>query len=81
MRLALDLYGQQINCPLHLHLTEFNLKKHFRGQSVTTEYKARPLAYFYETLDRLNLKFPSEMNISEPVDLQKDQEFEDAINR
>ncbi|CAF3834373.1 unnamed protein product [Rotaria sordida] len=81
VRLALDLYGQQITCPLHLHLTDFNLPKRFRRQRAVVHYHARPFPYFYETLERLKLKFPDDLNMNKPFEQQVDQEFEDAINR
>ena len=77
----MDLYGQQINCPLHLHLTDFNLRKIYRGQSAVVHYRAPPFAYFYETLERLKLKFPDELEMDKPFQPNLDQEFEDAINQ
>ena len=77
----MDLYGQQITCPLHLHLTDFNLPKLYRGQRAVVQYRAAPFPYFYETLKRLNLKFPEELDLNKPFEQNLDQEFEDAINR
>lgn len=81
VRLALNLYGQQIVCPLHLHLTDFNLPKKYRGQRAVVHYQAKPLPYFYETLERLQLKFPIQLNMTKPEEQKIDPEFEDAINR
>ncbi len=81
VRLALDLYGQQITCPLHLHLTDFNLPKKFRGQPAVVHYQARPFPYFYETLERLKLTFPDDLDMNKPLEQNVDQEFEDVINQ
>lgn len=81
VRLALDLYGQQITCPLHLHLTDFNLPQKFRRQRAVVHYRAPPFSYFYETLERLNLKFPDDLELNKPFEPQVDHEFENAINR
>jgi hypothetical protein len=75
VRVALDLYGQNI------HLTDFHLPKKFRGQGAIVHYQARPFPYFYETLKRLQLKFPADMNLDEPADQKNDQEFDVAIDR
>ncbi|UJR25220.1 hypothetical protein I4U23_006572 [Adineta vaga] len=80
IRLALDLYGQQIACPLHLHLTDFNLPKKYRRQPAIVHYQARPFPYFYETLERLKLKFPEELDLNTPFEQRTDEEFEKAIN-
>jgi hypothetical protein len=79
--LALDLYGQQIICPLHLHLADFNLSKKYRRQSAIVHYRASPFPYFYETLERLKLKFPDDLEMNKPFEENRDQEFEDVINR
>lgn len=81
VRLALDLYGQQITCPLHLHLTDFNLSKKYRQQRAVLHFQAPPFPYFYETLDRLKLKFPDDLDLNQPFEQRTDEEFEDAIQR
>jgi hypothetical protein len=81
VRLALDLYGQQMTCPLHLHLTDFNLSKTYRRQRAIIHHQARPFPYFYETLERLKLKFPEDLDLNKPFEENIDQEFEDAIER
>jgi hypothetical protein len=64
-----------------LHLTDFDLPKKYRGQSAVVHYQARPLPYFHQTLERLQLKFPSDLKMNEPAEQQIDKEFEDAIIR
>ena len=81
VRLALDLFGLQIVCPLHLHLTDFNLPKKYRRQPISVHYQARPFPYFYETLERLKLTFPEDLDLNKPFEQHIDQEFEEAINR
>ncbi|CAF0933142.1 unnamed protein product [Adineta ricciae] len=81
VRLALDLYGLQIVCPLHLHLTDFNLPKKYRRQPISVHYQARPFPYFYETLERLKLTFPEDLDLNKPFEQHIDHEFEEAINR
>ncbi|CAF2494010.1 unnamed protein product [Rotaria sp. Silwood2] len=81
VRIALDVYDQQIICPLHLHLTDFNLPKKYHRQRAVVHYRAPPFPYFYETLERLKLKFPDDFDMNKPFEQQVDQEFEDAINR
>lgn len=81
VRLALDLYGQQITCPLHLHLADFNLAQNYRRQRATVHYRAPPFSYFYETLERLQLKFPDELGMEKPFEQNLDQEVEDVVKR
>ncbi|CAF5060466.1 unnamed protein product, partial [Rotaria sp. Silwood1] len=81
VRIALDLYGQQIICPLHLHLTDFNLPKKYRQQRAIVHFHARPFPYFYETLERLKLKFPDDLDMNKPFEQQIHQEFEEVLNR
>ena len=81
VRLALDIYGQQITCPLHLHLTDFHLPKKYRRQRAVLHYQARPFPYFHETLERLKLKFPEDLDLNQPFEEKIDEEFENAIER
>jgi hypothetical protein len=64
-----------------LHLTDFNLSKKYRRQRAIIHFQAPPFPYFYETLERLKLKFPEDLNMNKPFEQPVDQEFEDVINR
>jgi hypothetical protein len=78
---ALDLYGQQITTPLHLHLADFHLPKKYRGQKAVVHYQARPLPYFYESLERLGLNLSIDFPLDKSGKEVVDQELEDAIHR
>ncbi len=64
-----------------MHLTDFNLPKKYRQQRAIIHYQARPFPYFYETLERLKLKFPDNLDMNTPFEQPIDEEFENAINR
>ena len=48
--------------PLHLHLKEINLEKSFKKQKIILKNKIPLLPYFKETLNRLKLEIPPELN-------------------
>lgn len=62
-KLGINSYMKNV-IPLHLHLHEIDLSKQFKKQKVVLKIQAPIQSYFFQTLERLDLKIDRNIEFS-----------------